>query len=264
MNNRQKLEAFNVACMKDDRAAAEALMHPDFTVNEPAGLPYGGTHKGKAAWWALFTTICRTWADVKFELETIIGAVDGEEFALALKISGRSALTGKPFATSIFEHWRLKDGLLWDVRPHYFDTKLLADCNTPNALETARKLLDAFVARDVEAALAVMDDRITIHAPYTPPDIPLDKRVVGKAAVKQMLTVMMGAMAQFRLLDVDLHTTDDPELVVGTGRSEATMRNGQAYGNFYVYQFHIRNGLIFDYYEFFDSHLASKGFSFAK
>jgi ketosteroid isomerase-like protein len=48
MNNRQKLEAFYAASIKNDRTAAEAVMHPEFTVYEPAGLPYGGTYKGKA------------------------------------------------------------------------------------------------------------------------------------------------------------------------------------------------------------------------
>jgi uncharacterized protein len=201
---------------------------------------------------------------VKFEPGSIVGDVDGEEFGWAVNISGRSSITGKPFSTMIFEHWRLKDGLLWDVRPHYFDTKLLADCHQPNALDTARKLLDSFVARDVDAALALMDENITIHAPYSPPDIPLAKSITGKAAVAAMLRVMLGAFERFRLYDIDLHATDDPELIVGTGRSDALMRNGQPYANDYVYQFRIRNGKVLDYHEYFDSHAASQGFAFAK
>ena len=134
----------------------------------------------------------------------------------------------------------------------------------PSALDVAKKLLASFVSQDIDAALSVMAENIVIHAPYSPPDIPLPKSIHGKQAVAEMLRVMFGASEKFELFDIDLHTTDNPELIFGTGHSRAMMKNGQAYGNHYVYVFYIRDGKIFDYYEYFDSHVASQGFSFAK
>jgi ketosteroid isomerase-like protein len=129
--NRQKLESFYLAVLNNDRTAAEALMHPEFTVYEADGLPYAGVYTGHATWWKLFERIGKTWLDMKIESLSLIGEDNGSEFGWFMRMSGRSAATGKPFSSTIFERWVIKDGKLFEVRPHYWDTKLLTDANTP-------------------------------------------------------------------------------------------------------------------------------------
>ena len=114
-----------------DRAAAESVMHPDFTVHEAEGLPYAGVYNGKEIWWKLFARIGTIWTAMKIDSLSIIGEPGGNEFAWYMRMSGKSAATGKTFDTTIIERWVLKDGLLFEVRPHYWDTKQLADANTP-------------------------------------------------------------------------------------------------------------------------------------
>ena len=87
-------------------------------------------HKGAAAWWALFEKIGTIWLDMKIDSLSLIGEPDGSEFGWYMRMAGKSAKTGRPFEVTIFERWVLKDGLLFEVRPHYWDTKLMADNNT--------------------------------------------------------------------------------------------------------------------------------------
>lgn len=130
MNNRQKAQQFVDCLLKFDVAGCEAVMHPEFTVLEAEGLPYAGKYIGKPAWWQLFAAIGATWTGFQIELLGIIGEANGTEFAAYAHLTGKSAKTGKPFDTTVFERWQFKDGLLYEIRPHYWDTKALADANT--------------------------------------------------------------------------------------------------------------------------------------
>lgn len=130
-SNRLCLERFYAAVVGGDHVAAESLLHAEFTVHEAGGLPYAGVYKGPRAWWQLFARISGIWLDLKIENLDLIGEPDGELFGWYMRMSGRSAATGKPFATTIFERWVVKGGKLMEVRPHYWDTKTLADLNSP-------------------------------------------------------------------------------------------------------------------------------------
>lgn len=113
----------------EGRAVVQALFDPNFVLIEPEGLPYGGTYHGPEGWWEAGRRITSTWSDLKLEPIFIKGDPDGEDFALFLKLSGRSAKTGTPFQTTVLEHWVVRKGKLVKIQPHYFDTKYLCDIN---------------------------------------------------------------------------------------------------------------------------------------
>ncbi|RJG03161.1 nuclear transport factor 2 family protein [Noviherbaspirillum sedimenti] len=128
--NKKKLEHFAVAAMSNDRVALESLLHPEFTIHEAENLPYGGVYRGVDGWLTLFGRVNSTWADLAIEPLLLIGEANGDEFGWQMKMRGRSVATGKQFETTVFEHWSFRDGKISEVRPYYWDTKLMCTTNS--------------------------------------------------------------------------------------------------------------------------------------
>ncbi|MBX3509556.1 MAG: nuclear transport factor 2 family protein [Hyphomonadaceae bacterium] len=113
-----------------DKVTLAALVHPDFELIEPSGVPYEGTYRGVDGWRKLARAVVEAWED--FQVEPI--AFPGEStdtFTVHLKLSGKSRKTGRPFSMSVLELWKFRDGKLIELCPHYFDTHLLAKIDTP-------------------------------------------------------------------------------------------------------------------------------------
>lgn len=108
-------------------AVVKDLLDPDFVLIEPDGLPYGGTYRGPEGWWTLYRRILSTWTDLRNETLFILGNPDGEDFAFMMRLTGRSSKTGKPFETTVMEHWVVRNGRVLSILPHYYDTKYLWD-----------------------------------------------------------------------------------------------------------------------------------------
>ena len=120
--NKQILQKFISAAQSLDDETVAALMHPAFVVHEAAGLPYAGEYRGLEGWQRLFSTVTGIWKDVAIKTEMYIGADDAEDFAVLMIFSGKSPDGQQPFQTRILENWRLQDGKVIEVWPHYWDT----------------------------------------------------------------------------------------------------------------------------------------------
>lgn len=125
-NNRDMIERFSALVMAGNMETAAALVHPDFVLTEADGLPYGGKWHGFVGLLRLLGTMADTWADLAIETRSVIGEPDGTEFGLLMQIAGKSTVTGKSFTTTAFEHWVVRDGLIAEISPHYWDTKTLS------------------------------------------------------------------------------------------------------------------------------------------
>lgn len=125
LNNRDMIERFSELVMAGDMENAAALLHPEFVLSEASGLPYGGKWHGFDGLLRLLGSMAETWADLAIETRSVIGEPDGSEFGLLMQISGKSSVTGKPFTTTAFEHWVIRDGKIVEISPHYWDTKAL-------------------------------------------------------------------------------------------------------------------------------------------
>ncbi|HEY3743328.1 MAG TPA: nuclear transport factor 2 family protein [Bryobacteraceae bacterium] len=123
--NRQKLErffhAFHYGTIQSE------LMHPDFLVEEADALPYGGVYRGLRGCEALARKISATWSDIEITTQFILGNENADQFAAMQRMKGRSRRSGTPFDTTVFELWSFRDGLITEVRPYYWDTKMMAD-----------------------------------------------------------------------------------------------------------------------------------------
>jgi ketosteroid isomerase-like protein len=110
-----------------DGAAIEAICHPDLTIEDPPGLPYGGVYKGFAGMIEVAGKLFAAVEGCQIQTEAIIGAEGGDEFVLRQRLTGTSARTGRPVEMSILEHYTFQDGLLTSIRPYYWDTKIFLE-----------------------------------------------------------------------------------------------------------------------------------------
>jgi hypothetical protein len=57
---------------------------------------------------------------VSGEAVRIVG--DGEDYVLMVRLTGVSVKTDARLDMPILEYWRVEEGLITIIRPHYFDT----------------------------------------------------------------------------------------------------------------------------------------------
>lgn len=124
-DNKDIVLAFLDASETRNQEAMKALLHPDVQVIEAASLPYGGIAKGPDAFIKLIKQVFSTWKDIKLSVQKVLS--DGDYVILLAEMSVRNQTTEKMVVIPIAEIWRLNDGKIIEVRPFYFDTKLLLE-----------------------------------------------------------------------------------------------------------------------------------------
>lgn len=112
-----------------NQAAMREMLHPEFEVEEAAGLPYGGNYRGIQGWLELCNAVAGTWGQFRLQLIEYAGE-SPDSLVIRFAISGRSRKTGKSFESTVLEFWKFKDGKLFRIHPYYFDTQLLVAANT--------------------------------------------------------------------------------------------------------------------------------------
>ena len=120
------IQAFSEAVLAGDAEAVARLAHADFVVQQAAGLPYGGTHRGLNGFFAMLARMQEVWRELKISPLGAIGDPAGHEFALRMMVEGR-AHDGAPMACEVFERWIVRDGKVAEIWPFYRDTAALAE-----------------------------------------------------------------------------------------------------------------------------------------
>jgi len=102
----------------------EALIHPDFVLYEAECLPFGGEWRGKDALQRCAAAMYGTWAEASVEIHDITG---GDTHAVTvLTLTMTSKRTGETFTQTVNECGAFEDGLLKELRIHYFDAAEVA------------------------------------------------------------------------------------------------------------------------------------------
>lgn len=125
ISNLAVIEAFSAAVMAGDAEAVSRLAHEEFLVEQAASLPYGGTHRGLAGFYAMLGQMQQAWRELKITPLGAIGDPAGEEFALHMLVEGKTH-DDAPMASEVFERWIVRDGKVAEIRPFYHDTARLA------------------------------------------------------------------------------------------------------------------------------------------
>lgn len=103
------IQAFSEAVLTGDGEAVARLAHPEFVVQQAAGLPSGGTHWGLEAFYAMLGRMQEVWRELKISPIAAMGDPAGEEFALHMLVAGR-AHDGAPMSSEVLERWVIRDG----------------------------------------------------------------------------------------------------------------------------------------------------------
>jgi len=126
-SNKDIVREFMATARKGDTEALRALFHPEFHVIEAESLPYGGVRKGVAGLLGLVREVFATWKDCRVEVQQLVA--EGDCVLVLAEMSGTGQSSPVPFRVPLAELYRLKDGRIIEIRPFYFDTKLLHDAH---------------------------------------------------------------------------------------------------------------------------------------
>ncbi|MDJ0642143.1 MAG: nuclear transport factor 2 family protein [Erythrobacter sp.] len=121
---RELLSVVYAAAGARDWDKVESLIHPDFVLYEAECLPFGGEWRGKDALQRCAAAMYGTWAEAKVDIHDITG---GESWAVTvLTLTMTSKRTGETFSQTVNEAGTFEDGLLKELRIHYFDAAEVA------------------------------------------------------------------------------------------------------------------------------------------
>lgn len=132
-DNLAVIEAFSQAALSGDLEKLRTLLHPDFEVHEAASLPYGGVYRGLDGFLEMFAGMQAAWGGPEISQIGVIGERTGNQFALHMQVKGTAA-SGESITSEVFERWVVRDGMIAQIHPFYWDTALLAEqLGTPDA-----------------------------------------------------------------------------------------------------------------------------------
>jgi ketosteroid isomerase-like protein len=131
-NTEVMLEVFRAIERRDARRFAE-LVHPDFEIQWPPSLPYGGTYRefeadprqGRPTWAETWSPLQPTVAERRMDPRIVAASDDGGEVVVLWRQRGVSR-AGERFDGLVLGLYQLRDGRLARAQMFYFDTVALA------------------------------------------------------------------------------------------------------------------------------------------
>lgn len=119
-----------------------------------------------------------------------------------------------------------------------------------NLVDVARRWIRALEESDFAAWSDIVADDLQIVTPFAPRGF--EQSHTGRAACESAVRQYRALLKNLRFFDVELHATDDPNLVVGTGRSEGSTASGHAYANKYCWIVRFRDDKLCRFTEYFN------------
>jgi ketosteroid isomerase-like protein len=125
-SNREIVEQIYAAANAGDLAGVAARMHDDVVLHQAPSLPYGGEYVGKeAAMGCLLKMFAQYWEVGALTVHNI--AVDDDLVITAVDLTATARPTGRRVVMPFRECFRLRDGLVVDLQPFYYDTAAIAE-----------------------------------------------------------------------------------------------------------------------------------------
>jgi ketosteroid isomerase-like protein len=115
--------------------------------------------------------------------------------------------------------------------------------------EVARNFLElSATGKDFDAWGLMLAEDATRLTPFVPHGLP--KITKGRDECVRALSEIFKSITKFRWIDLDLHNTDEPDVVYGTSKSHLELVDGRHYENEYVFIVKFENGLIKEFWEY--------------
>ena len=121
---RSVVQAFYDNSLRADLDGVAKILHPEVVNPEPASLPYGGTHKGRDE---VLKLLAELYSRVDLDA-VVIGdiLVNSERAAAFLEVPFESGDSTGNQTMLVVETFVIRDGLIVEIRPYYFDTAAFA------------------------------------------------------------------------------------------------------------------------------------------
>ncbi len=124
--NREIVEQIYACANAGDLAGVAARLHPDVVLHQAPSLPYGGEYVGReATMGCLLKMFAEYWQVGALTVHGI--AVDGDLVISAVDLAATARPTGRAVSMPFRECFRLRDGLVVDLQPFYYDTAAIAE-----------------------------------------------------------------------------------------------------------------------------------------
>ena len=107
-----------------DWDAVEAYLSDDLVIHEAPSLPFGGEYRGRRALRDLYATVMAYWDSPAVDIYSIVG--DDTHVVALMHFTMTSKQSGHTFTQQMAEVSTVKDGLVTDMRIHYYDTAQVA------------------------------------------------------------------------------------------------------------------------------------------
>ena len=121
---REMLSAVYAAAGERDWDKVASLLHEDFVLHEAEVLPFGGEWRGKDALQRCAAAMYGTWKEASVDIHDITGGDTWAVVVLTLTMTPKGG--GETFTQTVCEAGSFEDGLLKELRIHYFDADEIA------------------------------------------------------------------------------------------------------------------------------------------
>ena len=110
--------------LRADLEGVAKVLQPDVVIYEAPSLPYGGAHIGRAE---VLELLAQLYSRIDLDA-VVIGdvLVNSERAAAFLEIGLESGDSASNQKMPVVETFVIRDGLIAEIRPYYFDTAALA------------------------------------------------------------------------------------------------------------------------------------------
>jgi ketosteroid isomerase-like protein len=115
------MERFKSAVVSGDWVAVATLADSDFTLYEPAALPYGGVHEGVEGFRSCLQKIKATFATISLQHIRTYVTNDADHVVGEFVVHGKVIATGAEYTSAIFERWDFRNRKVLGITVCWFD-----------------------------------------------------------------------------------------------------------------------------------------------
>ena len=120
--NVSTVKSFYQALTQADIPALVGMLDPEFQLERPQSLPYGGTYKGIEGGRQFFVAASTVYDLQRTRFEPELFAADGDHVFVLVRCTMYTQGATKPFETTAVDFWRLQNGKLLLMKTFYQDT----------------------------------------------------------------------------------------------------------------------------------------------
>ncbi|MEU3495634.1 nuclear transport factor 2 family protein [Kitasatospora cineracea] len=106
-----------------------ACLDPEVVMYQAPGLPYGGTWRGPRGIEEFMAAMSETWQSLDFLEQRFV--LDGDVVVVMNRGRLQARATGRILDTSVMQLITVKDGLITEIHPFYWDTIAVAETLRP-------------------------------------------------------------------------------------------------------------------------------------